>query len=567
MNLLVLLALLCFPLVEFFLMFGYLTKGPLPMYITVVSLLLGGFAVLVGGFATLAVTIPVAVLLFVYVSHSDTRPERTPGMHAHLAKQKMTDVIKFSMLRMQKVISSLGSGVLATLAAGGIILILFFGASLIVYVISVYGWDTERLTNESDTNPFWAFMDKMGWSFPAVHTDSDIIMSCLASIWRWFRGTFANFVFDILNFVRIVVSVITPAWNFGLDYVQESTPRFYDTFTNCSADVLTDTRDIMRLTGAAFGDYVKPFAAGDLGKIYPENFTDASKHAAETVTLIASTVKKDILCYCDNGLVIDIADIIFFEPRMEDTIEHLFQNVTSTWVSGIGAVIRTFPPYNKNPFEALLGPDGTMQFWLGALRSVACIVDRWIFLVLRQALNFIANVIETILADLKIPDALPLHVYADEVPVTGFFTAFMGLWSFLVEAVVHVPYSMAMFIYDIAEKKEFDVTKYNMQDAMSRVDGVASHYATAMYWVLDKIRMFFTGEGNERPMDIGVFDATCEQLPANVMFMVSCFVFEWISVLTSAVSALLGYIVGFLAVVGNVIYTVQTNSWLLRGRR
>ena len=558
MNLFVLVIIVCFPIVEFFALFGYLTRGPLPMYSTVISLLMLLAALVVGGVSTLVATIPVVLLMFVYAARGE-ETEREPNIHAVLAKQEMVGVSKLAIRSAKDLVSAMGAGVMRVLAIGGVIMIALLGVSLIVYAISVLGWGSSRLTKETDTNPVWAVVHKLGWSFPHVDEGSDIIMTTLAILWRWFRTSFADALYSVLTFTRIVLSVVTPAWNFGLDYVQESIPRFYDTFRNCSGSVLDDTQLIIKGVGAGLTAFTKPFAnSTSISSIYPEQFRPMSKAYAEALSTATSIAKRDVVCYCDNLVIDDLADIVFFEPHMTDTFESLFQNVTSVFVTASGGILRLFPPYNENPLPTYIGPDGTLQHVLGITRSIGCIIDRWIFLVLRHGVNLVALTVDAIIPGLE--TALPLYIHEDEVPVTGVYTMFIGWMGYLLNTAIHIPYAVSMFLFDSLKGVTFDVKQYNMHDRKEEIEGVFAHFASALFWVLDKVRLFLIGHGDHRPLDIGVSDATCQEEPANFMFMFSCFWFEYFKTVSSLINGLLGFFTGFLAVTANVVFIVQHNQ-------
>ena len=537
--------LILFPIVEFAIVFGYVTNGALTMYSTILSLALLLSAWFAGGWWTLLCTVPLFIVMFLYASRRDG-PEREPSANARAAKDKMISTFGFAIQNLSSVVSSAFASAGGLLLAGGLILIPILGMSLVVYAISVWNWSPDRLTEESDTNPVWAVMDKLGWSFPTVTKDSDLIMSTLATVWKWFRTTFADTWFDMLTFTSYVLKMLTPAWNFGLDFVQESVPLFYDTFKNCSASVLDDTRGIVEHAGVALRDYTKPFAGGNFSEIQPGDFTEASRAAAETLSFTAGVLKKDFLCYCENKHVDRILDIVFFEPHMTDTFEALFQNTTAAVVGTTSAVLRLFPPYREDPISAMIGPSGTADYLVGIAQSLACIVDRWLFIVLRHAGNLLG----------EIPH-VSLTIDEDEVPTSGVFTGLMGLTGYMLNAGLHLLYAVVRFIWSFiqSDKYPFHAADYTMGGLDDEVGGVLSAFASSMFWCFEKVRMLIAGQGEQRPLSYAVEDATCERLPPNFIFMASCALMEGFTVLTSLASSTLGFSVGYLATVGRVFHT------------
>ena len=533
-----------FPIVEFAIIFGYRTNGQLSLYSTMLSLALLFIAWFAGGWWTLLCTVPLFVVMFLYASRRDG-PESELSADARAAKGKMVSTSLFAIQNLWGVVTAAFASMSSLLLAGGLILIPLLGVSLIVYAISVWDWSPDGLTEENDTNPVWAFMDKMGWSFPTVKKDSDIIMSTLASVWGWFRTTFADSWFDTVTFVSYVMKMITPAWNFGLDFVQESVPLFVDTFMNCSASVLDDTRGIVMHAGVALRDYTKPFAGANISSIEPEDFETASRAAAETLSFTAEVLKRDFLCYCENKHVDRVLDIVFFEPHMTDTFEALFQNTTAAVVSTTSAVLRLFPPYKEDPISALIGPSGAADYLVGIAQSLACIIDRWLFLVLRHAGNLLRDL------------SLPLEIDEDEVPTSGIFTGLVGLTGYMLNAALHLIYAAVRFIWSFIQpdKYPFHASDYTMGELDDQVGGVLSAFASSIFWCFEKVSLLIAGRGDERPMSDAVEDAVCERLPPNFMFMASCALMEVGTLITSLTSSTLGFSVGLLAVIGNVFHT------------
>ena len=542
--------LILFPIVEFAIVFGYVTHGALSMYSTILSLALLLSAWFAGGWWTLLCTVPLFIVMFLYASRRDG-PDHEPSADARAAKDKMISTFGFAIQNLVGVVSSAFGSVSSLLLAGGLILIPVLGVSLVVYAISVWGWNPDRLTEETNTNPVWAFMDKMGWSFPTVKEDSDLIMSTLATVWKWFRTTFADTWFDTVTFTSYVLKMITPAWNFGLDFIQESVPLFYDTFKNCSASVLDDTRGIVEHAGVALRDYTKPFTGANISSIQPDAFIPASRAAAETLSFTTDVLKKDFLCYCENKHVDRVLDIVFFESRMTDTFESLFQNTTAAAVSAVSATLRLFPPYNEDPISALIGPSGTADYLVGITQSLACIVDRWLFLVLRHAGNLLGEL-----------PGIHLVIDEDEVPTSGIFTGLVGLTGYTLNAALHLLYAVVRFIWSFiqSDKYPFHASDYTMGDLDDEVGGVLSAFASSLFWCFEKVSLLIAERGDERPMSVAVEDATCERLPPNFMFMASCALMETGTVLTSLASSTLGFSIGLLAVIGNVFHGDHVGS-------
>ena len=415
--------------------------------------------------------------------------------------------------------------------AGSFITIILVTGAIIVYLVVVWGFPDN-----------WILKPLEALGFNVDLHDSDFVMDMLNSGWEWCADTAIDILFSIANVVRMVGSIVVPVWNFLLDVIQEAGPKLGKTFYDC-APTLSDVHGIMSTTQIAMAGYGGALTLGRPAT--PSDFRNATKLSARALTESVVLLHTSTVCVCNNTAVEKVLSIILFPPYMTDTFADLFYHFIGVIVRAL-SVIRSIVDQN-DPMHHLLAPlsadaPGLWGHLVGTVRSLGIIVDRWIFLVLKNAANLIGEI--------SIIKGIPLHI--ETTPTTGIFAFLVSCVGYIGDVLLHIPIAMGSFIWTIVGDAELNI------DPIEPMSRWISDFVTSTHWVAEKIILFIGGDGAIDPHR-DVTGSACSEMPPEPVFMVSCSLYASLGAMFGTVDSILSFVVGYLAIIAHEL-AVETKN-------